>query len=124
MFFSSTVLLPCFKAMETEIFPMFSAKGDCAVAGGTDGSLFKFEGRNLDVVAPEAHLNGPVSVAAVYWFVGVLVLLLVYWCCCWFVVVVVGLLVLSLLLVCWCCRCCWFIGIVVVIGLLLVLLSL
>jgi hypothetical protein len=33
-------------------------KGDCAVAGGTDGSLFKFEGRNLDVVAPEAHLNG------------------------------------------------------------------
>ena len=37
-------------------------KGDCAVAGGTDGSLFKFEGRNLDVVAPEAHMGGPINV--------------------------------------------------------------
>jgi WD40 repeat protein len=37
-------------------------KGDCAVAGGTDGSLFKFEGRNLDVVAAEAHVGGPINV--------------------------------------------------------------
>ena len=37
-------------------------KGGCAVAGGTDGALFKFEGRNLDVVVPEAHSGGPVNV--------------------------------------------------------------